>query len=519
MDKSLFLELVVKFFANYILRLTEFINGKEGTQRYMFAEMLEKQFTGSMKWTNININGRAVMADVVALDANFPLKQRGKLATAEGTIPKLATKRYLNETQMAEIIQLQDSRINRETEIASILFADTKAVTVGIWERLEYMFLQGLSSGVFAIDDENNVGLKEIRVSLGHPDEQKFGAVTKWSDADAKPIDDIERIVNAASTMSKPAPRVIYMDVKTWNKFRNNQQVKEQIAGYLRYPITQNLGTPKMEVINEFLGGEYGVTIRKIDRSVIFEKNGKDTSITCWTDNAVVFMPAETGVGKLFYGTLPAEVFVDETREQQKVDDYILVQKYSEKGDTPLEVTSSQAIAIPVPDMANIFILDVEEAQPTGDTIQTDNDTTITIYGSANVSRAKLMSTLTNMGVTVSPTAKDSTLVKKVNELNEDQEMQLKIALSIPIISAGEDKEVTANNTTLTGTAEAANDRTISTNVWSKVSGPAGGTLTTPNALTTAVTALETGTYVFKLTVTDSAGLITTDEVVVNVNL
>lgn len=519
MQPSLFIELVVKFFAAYVARLTEFINGEEGTQRYLFNEMLDKQFLAGMKWTNININGRAVMADVVTLDSNFPLKQRGRVATAEGEITKLATKRYLNETQMSEIIQLQDSRINRETEIVTLLFQDTKAVTVGIWERLEYFFLQGLSSGFFAVEKENNVGVEEVRVDLKLPDDQRYGAVTKWSEADAKPIDDIERIIAAAAAKNKPAPMVIMMDEKTWYKFRNNQQVRENIAGYLRYPISQNLPTPQIEVINEFLTSSYGLKIRVVKRRVTLEKNGKDTLLECWTENSVVFLPSETSVGKLYYGTLAAEVFVDNSREQQKVDDYILIQKYSEKGDTPLEVTSSQALVIPIPDMFNVFIMDVEEAEPTGDDSQTEGDTTITLYGETDVLRSNVINALRNLGVTVNDNALDKTIVKKVNELSAEKEEQLKFALEIPIVDAGTNKSVTTTSTTLDGTVTAATGKTIASTLWTKVSGPAGGTIANAALVDTTVSALQDGVYVYKLTATDSTGTVSSDQITITVDV
>ena len=47
---------------------------------------------------------------------------------------------------------------------------------------------------------------------------------------------------------------------------------------------------------------------------------------------------------------------------------------------------------------------------------------------------------------------------------------------------------------------------------WTKVSGPTGGTVTSPSSATTTITALSTaGTYVFQLAVTDNSGAVATD--------
>jgi len=518
MEKSLFIELVVKYFASYILRLTTFINDKEGTQRYWFAEMLDKQYTPDLKWTNISINDRAVMADVVALDANFPLKKRGRLSTASGEITKLATKRTLNETQMSEIIRLQDSRFGTETQIAQILFADTKAVVVSIWERIEYMYLQGLSSGFYAVEQENNVGLSEIRVNLGLPESQRFGAVVKWSDPLAKPIDDIERVLQNQTDNNKRKSAAIMMDRSTWFAFRSNEQVKQYIAGYLRYQIADNLATPQLEVVNEFLSKEYGLTIVIVDRSVVFEKNNQEQSFNCWTPNAVVFVPQLRGIGKLFHSTLAAEAFPDETRSQQKVDGYIIVQKYSERGDTPFEVTSSQALAVPVPDMFNVWILDTEEAEDTSDASQTEGDDSINIFGGSIVSKTKVINALNSMGVTVASNSTDKNIIKKVNALSDEQKEQLQFALEIPVVVVEDDNTVTTNSTTLSATATPATGKTIASTLWSKVSGGAA-TITTAAALTTTVTGLVEGVYVFKLTATDSAGTVSSDTVTITVDL
>ena len=77
--------------------------------------------------------------------------------------------------------------------------------------------------------------------------------------------------------------------------------------------------------------------------------------------------------------------------------------------------------------------------------------------------------------------------------------------------AAGIDKTVCASTGTATMTATAAS---VGSGVWTKVSGPAGGAITTPTSATTGITGLtNAGTYVYQWTVTNSPCPATNDQV------
>lgn len=75
-----------------------------------------------------------------------------------------------------------------------------------------------------------------------------------------------------------------------------------------------------------------------------------------------------------------------------------------------------------------------------------------------------------------------------------------------PTVSAGANQNLSATSGTLTGTA-VANTGSITSTAWTETSGPNTATITTPASLTTTITGLITGTYVFKLTATNSVPL------------
>lgn len=88
-----------------------------------------------------------------------------------------------------------------------------------------------------------------------------------------------------------------------------------------------------------------------------------------------------------------------------------------------------------------------------------------------------------------------------------------------PVAHAGADQTITlpVNTVTLNGNATDP-DGIIASYQWTKISGPASYTITSPSAATTSVSLLEQGVYVFRFTVTDNNGATATDDVQVTVN-
>ena len=88
-----------------------------------------------------------------------------------------------------------------------------------------------------------------------------------------------------------------------------------------------------------------------------------------------------------------------------------------------------------------------------------------------------------------------------------------------PTANAGTNQVITLplNTVSLNGTGTDS-DGTISSYLWTKISGPAGGTITSANSTSTTVTALIQGVYVFQLKVTDNNGATAVSNVQVSVN-
>jgi C4-type Zn-finger protein len=89
-----------------------------------------------------------------------------------------------------------------------------------------------------------------------------------------------------------------------------------------------------------------------------------------------------------------------------------------------------------------------------------------------------------------------------------------------PIAQAGKDIAITLplNAVTLDGSTSSDPDGKIVAYKWTKESGPASAILGDAKAVSTKITDLTTGTYIFSLTVTDNKGASTSDDVTITVN-
>ncbi|WP_109437823.1 major capsid protein [Aquimarina sp. AU119] len=427
MEESLFVQYVKKYLRPIAQRIVERINGEKKELTYRFQEMLTKRFSPTLTWKTLSKNGNMVAADIVSLDSSLPLKKRDSVSKIKGDIPKLGIKFKMNERQMQDVNILQATQ-NNEDELIRSLFEDTPKVITGVYERLEYMFHQGLSTGVALVSEDYTTGTG-VRVDYGHPDSKKYGASVKWSSTDAKPVDDIERILDEAEDEGD-SPQYIIMDRSTWNVFKTNEQVKSLHAGMLGL-TTGTFPIPTLEQVNDALLTNYNVTLIVVNRSVSIEKNGVITKRKIWEPNKVSFIPS-LNVGSLTYGTVAEELHPVGGVEYAKVDDYILVSKYR-KNDPLAEFTSSQAFVLPVIDMIDeIYILDVEEA---ADDIQTEDDANFD-YNGAVYARSGVISAinLADENANALDTNKDATLLKKINKLSDEQQEVFENNLPAPIV-------------------------------------------------------------------------------------
>lgn len=362
MEQSLFSAWVAKWFKPLVAKIVEKVNGTKTPQTYLHKTMLRKEYSPTLKWSSINVDGATVAADVVAMDSPLPLKKRDSISKADGDIPKLGMKLALNERTMTDLNILKKTQ-GQENAIVQKLFADTAKVITGIYERLEFMFLQALSTGVTLIQDTENVGLG-VRIDFGYKAANKFGVAVVWG-VNGTPITDFNKVKDKADTDGNTITTMMTDDY-AFNNMLKSTEFKQAYASSLDIAVntTSVLPTPNREKAKAFIAGEFGWNVILVNRTIKTERDGNRTNRKPWAEGAVVFLTSEE-VGTLTWGEL-AEMDTDHQSKgvaYDVADEMILVSKYK-KTDPLKEFTSSQALALPVINNTDeIYLLDSKTVQ------------------------------------------------------------------------------------------------------------------------------------------------------------
>jgi Phage major capsid protein E. len=425
MNQTLFVEFVKKWFGTLAGLLNETINDSKKPLPYFFKTMLRPELSPDLKWNSRSINSSVVAADVVAMDSPLPLKKRDSIDTASGTIPKLGMKMDKSEKLLTDIRILRARGVS-EDQIVNKIFEDMPRVVNGIHERLEYMFLKALSTGIMLVPNEENVGTG-IRVDFGYKDKNKFGVSKKWGTDGYAPLTDIANVV-ARANEEGDIITTIALDLASYNAIRKSEEAKALYAASIGNFTGNAQSIPTPSIFDALVADEHKLKFTVIDRSIRIEKDGKQKPVKPFAENTLVFLTSDQ-VGTLVYGILAEEDTPVAGVEYQKVDTFILVSKYS-KNDPLREFTSSQALVLPViENVSSIYLMNTQEAQEV-DPGEIEGDADITIYEQTLV-KADVITALKAIGVKAPVNISDAKLIEKINSLNDEEEAALKAALEI----------------------------------------------------------------------------------------
>lgn len=377
MQKSLFAEIVDKYFRLVIGKITEKFNGNKTESVLLHKTMLTEEYSADLNWGATELNHSIVAADVVALDSSLPLKKRGKIGNASGTIAKIGVKFRKGEKQITNI-NIMVARGADEATVASKVFDDAPKAVKSVDVRKEIMFEEALSTGQVLVTDATDENSTNdgtgVRADFGYKDENKFKAqVAPWGRGASRPIDDLRQMFDKANEDSNTITHV-YVTKKYFNFMRNSQQSKLLTATFENQVITSLvlLPVPSKKAFLDALADEFGATFHIVDSVFKVENpDGSTTSVRPWAEANIVGVPGEV-VGRLVYGTLAEETNPVANVSYQKSGSHILVSKYS-KNDPLEEFTAAQALCMPVIDGADaIYLLTADETG--GDALVLTND-------------------------------------------------------------------------------------------------------------------------------------------------
>lgn len=353
METSNFAEWLELYFPGITLRVVETFNGESLAPQYLYRRFLRQRFSVDGKWNSLSVNNRLVAADVIAMDSAIPLKNRPAIATATGDIPKMGIELAIREQKLTELQTLV--AMGKLAEAQALFFSDTRMVIGGQYERLEAMFLEGLSSGVVVVEDTETVGTG-VRIDYGYLAANQFESETAWSNPASKPLSDIQALLDAAN-LNGNTPTLAMMDLTTFNNMIKTAEVKDVYAAAFGIFGT-TIPTPTRDQLNTALNDRYGFTIEVVNRSVTLQRNGANTVVKPWKTGSVVFTNTND-LGSLVYAQLAEENAPVAGVAYQKVDNFMLVSKYRLNRPSLMEVTNSQSRVVPVIDNVNaIYTLD-----------------------------------------------------------------------------------------------------------------------------------------------------------------
>lgn len=434
MDTSIFSEFIDQIWPKLNLYVKEKTNNSRKTLTYLHKERLTPIYSPDQKWEGTSANTRFVAADMVALDSPLPIKKRGSISKANGTLPKIGMTKKLTETDInninimkAQLSMMPDGSSQakqKKQQILTRLANDGDACSVGIDERNEYNYLYGISNGIVLIpadkDDKENTGLG-LRVNYGYPTANTFGVQTEGEVC----ADDIENILNKAD-VNGDTPAVAMISKSLLSKIRKTRWARQLAADFKEqvYTPETTLPVPSVKTFTDAFENEYGFGFVIVDRSVLLEKNGIDTPSKPFNPNRIIFLPDASNDGSLVYGTLAEATNPVDGVNYSTIEEYKLISRYRVTDPAFAEITKGQSLVLPViENVESIYVLDVSISSPLDPSDATEagaTDENITIDGKA-YPKDTVVAILASMGVTLRPGVKDATIIKRVNELSAEE--------------------------------------------------------------------------------------------------
>lgn len=436
MKESIFIQFVKALWPKLNLYVKEKETPKKRT--YLFKTMLRKVYSPDQKWEGTSAKTTYVAADMVAMDSPLPIKSRPTVATSNGKLPKVGMKKKLQETDINNInimkahlalATTEEAKATERIRIFAKLADDGTACSVGIDEKTEMNFLSGLSNGVILVEDEDNTGTG-LRVKFGYLPANTFGTITKGELS----REDFENVNDKADADGNTIIKVMMAKSKL-GEIRRTRWAKELAADYSEKTYTDetNLPVPSVKSFTAAFEEEFGYAIETVDRTVVTEKNGKKKNVKPWNKDRLVFLCQEE-VGSLVYGTLAEATNQVQGVQYATIDDYKLISRYSHNEPSLEEVTSGQALVLPViEDVDQIYVIDCSESKSaevdTEAEAQDAGDVYVTVNG-VKYNKQELIAQLKTYGASVKTNSSDATVIAAYNALSDEQEAELKANLN-----------------------------------------------------------------------------------------
>ena len=423
-EKSLFKKYVDSLMPK-LQKLVEKVNGKhkdERTYLHKDTSILKKEYKSDNKWEAAGVNTTYIAADFMAFDSPVDIKTRPTVSKANGKLPKGGIGRNLSESELTDL-QTMETQGGNDARIAKKIADDLTFCDIGLDELYEWAFLYGLYYGFVGmpdIDNPENMMVLDYR----YPARNTFGTIVKGV------IDgeDIERVIEAIND-NQDSLDTVWISKARLKLLRQTRWAQELVADYddKVYDDDTTLKSPSEKKFVQVFQDEYECKLRVINRTIIFEKNGKKIKKKPWGNDRVIFTCNPT-VGTFAYGQLAENRNRVAGVNYSLIDDYKLVSRYSVNEPSLTEKTKGEAIAAPViEDVDQIYVLDCTISAALDEYAETaDSGDIYTTIGGFKYVKAELVTAYNALGNgTLTATSTDAKVLEAINALSAKQKKKL----------------------------------------------------------------------------------------------
>ncbi|UAT29416.1 major capsid protein [Bacillus badius] len=210
-------------------QLTGYVQNIPPAREYLLKNILPIERTYDMQFAYNVIDGAyAEAASITGWNASAPLRDKPTLARVYGEIAKIQHEEKLDEY---ELLKFNRPRSDAErAQVIEYVYNMTDRLSEGVDDREESLRAAAIYEGELHYEDkENDV---KIDVVFDIPAGNKITVTTKWDQATAKPLSDLQAAVKQfQSKNNRKKPIVMHMTSATEALLLQNEQISIQING------------------------------------------------------------------------------------------------------------------------------------------------------------------------------------------------------------------------------------------------------------------------------------------------
>ncbi len=268
------------------------------------------------------------MAAATVTDYNTASRQnkRGSLNTFILEKFPISNHLIMDEKEVLNLEHILSQTANPETVIFQRMFNDVSLTKKGLWERLEYYFLQLLSTGKIVLDETSNYDGLNLTIDLEVSSDNKYTATTDWdTSGSATPIADVKSLLKDCNANGY-YPDMINMTKTQLNYLTATTEFKNYNTTALGNSAqSQLIG---IQQINEVFQFADLLPINLItDATTVLNSSGNKVSASAWDSdwisfsnsgmlgNVAVATPPKSGNKNMIYSVAPEGYLTSVTKK------------------------------------------------------------------------------------------------------------------------------------------------------------------------------------------------------------